>query len=201
MPGEHWVAPMCSTLEGLTTESNTAIIGVCGVELSVCGAEPGLQSLCLPFQFPIWQEQPQGSSFRPSNVRDETHPLLESCCTREPPKVWEGHQQTSFQTIHQTQTFSTHFILSPPKPEVFLSYAIIDITFPSLMRLLVIYLLHGVPFRKGPREYMKQKHNYQFSPLSSSYTALFHHSTLSSLVLRKSHRSTLQPSPSSRSVK
>lgn len=45
------------------------------------------------FSFPVLWRNPVGSAYRSSNVKDEAHPLRDSCCVVE--TVWEDHQQNS----------------------------------------------------------------------------------------------------------
>lgn len=44
---------------------------------------------------PILGKNPERSIYRSSNVRDEAHPLRDSCCTVEPGPIWEDHQENS----------------------------------------------------------------------------------------------------------
>lgn len=75
------------------------------------------------FSFPIVWRNPEGSAYRSSNVRDEAHPLRDSCCAVEPAPVWEDHQQNSAPGKHDQnpkRCYATAacIIPSPQKPYV-----------------------------------------------------------------------------------
>lgn len=67
---------------------------------------------------PILWQNPEGSIYRSSNVRDEAYPLRDSCCTVEPAAVWEDHQENSASgnTTKTPSATSAYISPSPQKP-------------------------------------------------------------------------------------